>query len=160
MLNSICFGFNTMDNQKLDFLLDLFAANYTHAYLSVMEFKSVKNNDYNRIELIVANVGRLCMYQKFEETEFDDQRPVFKVFYSSAIDNNQRTLIQSPKLLSKAINIIYKCKKYYEQNPQIKMLNNDSVLRAINNNEKLLIKSYELNKKQHLQRWFDDENHK
>ena len=144
------------ENTKLNFLLDLLDANHDYAYVSVVEFKSLYNDFYNRIEIIVPKIGRLCLYQNFIETPNDEQIPRFKVFYSSIDDKNHIKCIKSPVLLAKAVRIIYGIKKFCEQNPQFRITNEKSLIKKIEKNKKTFEKIYMDNIQERRHNWFDN----
>ena len=127
-----------MDNAKLSFLLDLFQSGYKNAYVSVMDFVSDKNESCHRTEIFLPNVGRLCLYQSFDES-LDEQIPYIKVFYFNAALSDTEIQITDTRLLNRAINIIYKIKQYYEQHPEHSAYGTD-LIRRIKNNQKFLAK--------------------
>jgi hypothetical protein len=128
-------------------LLDLFNAGYKNAYMSSMYFVSKQNNDYNRIEIFLPNVGRLCLYQTFCDV-LDAQIPNMTVFYSSVAAPNITTKITNPDLLNRAIHIIYNARDYFEAHPE-HTVTNDSLLKRMQLNEKLFQKRYEATSKKH-----------
>ena len=114
------------------------------------------NDFYNRIEIIVPKIGRLCLYQNFIETPNDEQIPRFKVFYSSIDDKNHIKCIKSPVLLAKAVRIIYGIKKFCEQNPQFRITNEKSLIKKIEKNKKTFEKIYMDNIQERRHNWFDN----
>lgn len=145
-----------MDEIKLSFLLDLFNAGFERAYFSVAEFTSEFNTQYTRMEMIVPNVGRLCLYQTFIENDSGEQIPTAKVFYTSATQNNIRTLIKSPKLIRKAALIIYKTKRFCENNPQYRISSDKELEKIVERNKKLLTKQYEKAIGRKKQNWWEN----
>ena len=145
-----------MDEIKLSFLLDLFNAGFECAYFSVAEFTSEFNTPYVRMEMIVPNVGRLCLYQTFIENDSGEQIPTAKVFYTSATQNNIRSLIKSPALVRKAALIIYKTKRFCENNPQYKIGSDKELEKIVARNKKLLTKQYEKAVLRKKQNWWEN----
>lgn len=144
-----------MDEIKLSFLLDLFDAGFNRAYFSVAEFTSNFNTVYMRMEMIVPNVGRLCLYQTFDENDSGEQIPTVKIFYTSATQNNIKTLIKSPEFVRKASLIIYKTKRFCENNPQYKIDSDKELETIIERNKKLLVSQYKKTFKQ-KHNWWDN----
>lgn len=126
---------------KINVLLDLFEAGYKNAYVSVMDFYSQQNNLYTRIEMVLPNVGRLCLYQTFCEV-LDTQMPHITVFYSSADKPNISNRIDNADLLKRSMNIIYSARKYFAEHPEYTLISGDLVKR-IANNQKIAKKQYE-----------------
>ena len=127
---------------EINFLLDLFDAGYHNAYVSTINFFSVHNNFYHRIEIVLPNVGRLYLYQSFDET-LDEQIPHFDVFYTNAAHPNIRTKIQSRAFAERAVRIIYKAKSYFESHPEY-VANNNDLIKRIKTNEIFARKQYML----------------
>ena len=130
---------------KICFLLDLFDAGYDKAYVSVVDFVSVRGVCYHRIEMILPNVGRLCLYRKFVEF-LDEQIPHIDVFYSIANTPYLKTKIKNTDLLKRATQIICKANKFFENHPE-HFVNNDSLIKRIQNNQKMLQKYHKKNLK-------------
>ncbi len=126
---------------KLDVLLDLFEAGYRNAYVSIMDFSSSQNNPYVRIEMVLPNVGRLCLYQTFREA-FDVQIPDITVFYSCADKPNIRNRVINPDLLKRSANIIYKTRNYFNEHPEYTLVEN-GLAKKIVNNQRIAKKQYE-----------------
>ena len=145
-----------MNEIKLSFLLDLFNAGFNRAYFSVAAFTSEFNTPYVRMEMIVPNVGRLCLYQTFIENDSGEQIPTAKVFYTSATQNNIRSLIKSPALVRKATLIIYKTKRFCENNPQYKIGSDKELEKIVARNKKLLTKQYEKAVLRKKQNWWEN----
>ena len=145
-----------MNEIKLSFLLDLFNAGFNRAYFSVAEFTSEFNTPYVRMEMIVPNVGRLCLYQTFVENYLGEQIPTAKIFYTSATQNNIRSLIKSPALVRKAALIIYKTKRFCENNPQYKIGSDKELEKIVARNKKLLTKQYEKAVLRKKQNWWEN----
>jgi hypothetical protein len=131
------------EDTKICFLLDLFDAEYNKAYVSVVDFVSVRDIYYHRIEMILPNVGRLCLYQKFVDF-LDEQIPYIDVFYSIANTPNLNKKIKNTDLLKRATQIIFKANKFFENHPEY-LVNNDSLIKRIRNNQKMLQKHYKQN---------------
>ena len=127
---------------KTGFMLDLFNVGYKNAYVSVMNFYSHRNNFYHRIEIFLPNVGRLCLYQIFDESS-DEQIPHIDIFYTSATEPNIRTKMQGGALFECAARIIYKTKEYFETHPE-HIVQNGDLLKKLKNNEKIMRKQYAL----------------
>ena len=124
----------------LDFLLDLFDAGYEKAYVSVVDFVSVQDIYYHRIEMILPNVGRLCLYQKFVDF-MDEQIPHIDVFYSIANMPNLNKKIKNVDLLKRAVKIICKSNKFFEMHPEY-ISDNDGLIKKIKNNQEMFKKQY------------------
>lgn len=127
-------------NLKTDFLLSLFDVGYKNAYFSTMDFVSNQNNNYNRIELVLPNVGRLCLYQTFIDV-LDEQVPHFDIFYYDDVSPNIRTKITDIYLSQRATRIIYKAKKFFESNPGY-IRTSDDLIKVIKSNQNMLYKQY------------------
>ncbi len=125
---------------EVDFLLDLFDAEYEKAYVSVVDFISVRDIPYHRIEMILPNVGRLCLYQKFVDF-MDEQIPHIDVFYSIANMPNVKTKIKNADLSKRAAQIIFKANKFFETHPEY-ISNNDGLIKKIKNNQEMFKKQY------------------
>ncbi len=126
---------------KLNVLLDLFEAGYRNAYVSIMDFNSPQNNSYVRIEMILPNVGRLCLYQTFCEV-LDVQIPHITILYSSADEPKIRNRISNADLLKRSVNIIYSARQYFDEHPEYTLIESDLVKRAANN-QRIAKKEYE-----------------
>lgn len=142
-----------MEKIKLSFLLDLFNTSYRKAYFSVAEFNSQRNVPYVRMEMIIPELGRLCLYQTFIENDGGEQIPSFKVYYYSADNKNLRTLIIHPDLLKKALGIIYKTKKFCEDNPWFQIESDKDLVERDLKNKKYLKKIYEQNLQKNKRGW-------
>ena len=132
----------TKSQIKLDFLLDLFDAEYTKSYVSVIELFNDHGSNLTRIEVILQNVGRLCLYQNFIELDGGEQVPYFTVFYSDSIHKNIRTKITSVNSLNYAIKVVYKSKKYMENNPSGRIVSSDDLIKRTKKNKELADKLY------------------
>lgn len=133
----------TTEHIKLSFLLDLFNSGHDNMYMSHIELTTNDNQSVNRIEVILPNVGRLCLYQRFIENADGEQLPDFCVFYTYATSPNVRTKIKNHEILSKAVRVIYDCKKYCEQHPESKIGRiNNFIINTIIRNQKLAQKLY------------------
>lgn len=129
-----------MNNIKLSMFLDLINAGYENAYVSIIDFRSQRNNQYNRIEIFLPNVGRLCLYQNFIDV-YDVQIPQIKIFYTVSSNPNIITRITNPEILNRASHIIYNCKKYFDAHPEY--AGDEKILRQrIQINEKIAEKQY------------------
>ena len=142
-----------MEKIKLSFLLDLFNTSYNKAYFSVAEFNSQRNVSYVRMEMIIPELGRLCLYQTFAENYDGEQIPYFKVYYYSADNKNLRTSIIYDDLLKKAVGIIYKTKKFCEDNPWFQIESDKDLSERNSKNKKYLKKIYEQNLQNNKRGW-------
>lgn len=127
---------------ELDFLLGLFEVGYQNAYVSSMDLCDGNGSHLTRIEMVLQNVGRLCLYQDFKELDGGEQVPNFTVFYYCATNPNVRTKIINRKSLIRAINIVYKTKRFMENNPQ-NTIKDDGLFNRSQKNKELALKLYE-----------------
>ena len=128
-----------MNQTKLNFWLGLFYAGYQNAYMSVIPLFAGNWNE--RIELVLPNVGRLCLYQGFVDDDSGSQIPNFKVFYSFTSDMKTRTRIQSEPELSMAIDLIYTTKRYFES-AKSEQKKPDLIIDTVMKNAKLMEKMH------------------
>ena len=98
-----------MDDKQLSLFLDLMNAGYKNAYVSFVEFDFGET----QIEIILQNVGTLCVNQSFNESN-DEQFPQFKVSYIIASCPKVSMKLRNPDLIYRAVRIAYECKKYFE----------------------------------------------
>ena len=131
-----------MNQDNLIFWLGLFRAGYKNAYMSVMDLSFLNNSWTTRIEIVLANVGRLCLYQGFVETDSGAQIPKYKVFYSFASNMNYRTAIKLPDAWSKAVRLVYDTKKYLEASKDVQK-NSDMIIDTVTRNTNMMHKTYE-----------------
>lgn len=125
---------------KLDFLLDLFDAHYKNAYVSVMDFTPDQKNPCQKIEIFLQNVGRLSLYQSFDE-RLDEQIPYMEVFCFNSVISNTEIQITDATLLNRAVKIIYKAKQFFENHPEYSASGTD-LMRRIKNNQNFLQKRH------------------
>lgn len=138
---------NKHDN-KISFLLDLFNAGYKHAYLSVMNCLSEQNYDYYRIEIVLPNVGRLCLHQSFKDI-LDEQIPYVEVFCSSADETIINEKIENMDLLKRATKIVYTARDYFERHPEY-IVADKNLMKTIKGNQELLQKQQEIISKKRM----------
>ena len=131
-----------MNQDNLIFWLDLFRAGYKNAYMSVIDLSFLNNSWTTRIEIVLPNVGRLCLYQGFTEIDSGAQIPKYKAFYSFASNMNFRTAINSEYALGKAVKLVYETKKYIESAKGAEK-NPDMIIDAVARNTNLMHKTYE-----------------
>ena len=124
---------------KLSYLLDLFQAGQSCAYLSVINSYSKDNQPLQRIEMVVPNVGSLRLYQTFIEQ--DEQIPVIKIFYTFADRPSMSSIIYNKTLFYRALKIVYDCKKYCELRPYTEF-RDDTITKKIIKNKKLAHRIY------------------
>ncbi len=136
------------NDTEINFLLGLFQAGYKNAYVSLMNFQTPLNNSYHRINMVLPNVGRLCLYQTFVEV-LDEQIPHTDIFYSDALNPNIITKIHNKDLVYRAANIIYTTEKYFEQHPE-HIVTDDNFTEIIKRNQKLFQKQQEKMSKKRL----------
>ena len=122
-------------------LLDLFEVGYKNAYVSVMDLYSRNNEPLVRIETILPNVGRLCLYQTFDE-KLDEQIPEFKVFCSCATAPRVIKKIKNANLLHRAVHIIYMCRDYFASHIEHTLYQNQDLINRLNINQKIAMRSY------------------
>lgn len=135
------------DYIKQELFLDLLNAGYKNALATIIDFNFGKT----RIEIDVPNVGSLRVYQSFSEID-DVQIPIFAVFYTLANKPNIQTKITDNDLKSRAINIVYKCKKYFESHPEHIVDNEKNLINRTRKNKQMMQKLYNDNMK-HRNRW-------
>ena len=128
---------------ELNLLLDLFEAGYQNAFVSSMDLFNDHNLHLTRIEIILQNVGRLCLYQDFTELVDGEQVPRFTVFYYDAAHTNIRTKIKDKQLLKTAVNIVYKTKKYIESDPKNEIIFDHELIERTKHNMALANTLYE-----------------
>ena len=92
------------------------------------------------VEMILPNVGRLCLYQKFVDF-MDEQIPHIDVFYSIANTPHIKTKIKKADLLKRAVQIVCKTNKFFEMHPE-HIVDNDDLIKKIKNNQKMFQKQY------------------
>ena len=112
---------------------------YKNAFVSSMDLFSKNNEPIKRIEIYLANVGVLRLYQTFEDMG-DIQIPTFHVFYSV---NNIRTKIQNPILKKRAIDISYNALKYFENHPEHTVIDEKDLITKIKHNRGIMKRLYE-----------------
>lgn len=135
---------------KLDTLLDLFDSGHKNAYVSVMDVFNGDGLNITRLEIFLQNVGTLRLYQSFIENFDGEQFPSFVVFYTDATNSNIHTKITDKQLLNKAISIVYKTKKYMENNPDASIKNNTEIISKTRHNTALALKLYEKHLKKRM----------
>ena len=131
-----------MNNEQLSLFLDLINAGYKNALVSVVDL----NLGETRIEIILQNVGTLCVNQSFSEIN-DEQRPKFEVLYTIASHPKVLMKIENPNFMHRAINIAYDCKKYFESHPENIVNKETDLIKRIRKNQNTVHKIYEQNQK-------------
>ncbi len=131
-----------MNNEQLSLFLDLVNAGYKNALVSVVDL----NLGETRIEIILQNVGTLCVNQSFSEIN-DEQRPKFEVLYTIASHPKVLMKIENPNFMHRAINIAYDCKKYFESHPEHIANKETDLIKRIRKNQNTVHKIYEQNQK-------------
>ncbi len=128
---------------ELEFLLNLLDAGCKNAYISSIDLFNDHGSHLTRIEMILQNVGRLCLYQDFTELVDGEQVPRFTVFYYDAAHTNIRTKIKDKQLLKTAVNIVYKTKKYIESDPKNEIIFDQELIERTKHNMALANTLYE-----------------
>ena len=128
---------------ELDLLLDLFEAGYKNAYVSSMDLFNGHGSHLTRLEIVLQNVGRICLFQNFIELDGGEQVPNFTVFYNDAVHPNIRTKITDRQSLGKSVTIAYKTKKYMETAPENLVRSDNDLFERTKKNSELAIKLYE-----------------
>ena len=131
-----------MNNEQLSLFLDLINAGYKNALVSVVDL----NLGETRIEIILQNVGTLCVNQSFSEIN-DEQRPKFEVLYTIASHPKVLMKIENPNFMHRAVHIAYDCKKYFESHPEHIVNKETDLIKRIRKNQNTVHKIYEQNQK-------------
>ena len=131
-----------MNNEQLSLFLDLINAGYKNALVSVVDL----NLGETRIEIILQNVGTLCVNQSFSEIN-DEQRPKFEVLYTIASHPKVLMNIENPNFMHRAVHIAYDCKKYFESHPEHIVNKETDLIKRIRKNQNTVHKIYEQNQK-------------
>lgn len=131
-----------MNNEQLSLFLDLINAGYKNALVSVVDL----NLGETSIEIILQNVGTLCVNQSFSEIN-DEQHPKFEVLYTIASHPKVLMKIENPNFMHRAVHIAYDCKKYFESHPEHIVNKETDLIKRIRKNQNTVHKIYEQNRK-------------
>ena len=116
---------------------------YKNAFVSSMDLFNDHNLHLTRIEIILQNVGRLCLYQDFTELVDGEQVPRFTVFYYDNAHKNIRTKITDKQSLKTAVNIVYKTKSFIENDTKNEIIFEHDLIERAKKNGVLAKKLYD-----------------